>query len=123
VFERIDLLDDISIVPELMQLVAHTSTTRVVLQRWKEGDVSARSRVSYPDGLLAWAQGAFLKAKKQQAALLGTRKEVAGLAGAAAAGAGGGGTLGGSSGTTTGGVGGSETLVVPTHPRQLRSRL
>lgn len=72
VFERIDLLDDVAAVPELMQLVAHTCTTRVVLQRWKEGDLSARSRVSYPDTLLAWSQRTFLKAKKQQASLLGT---------------------------------------------------
>lgn len=56
VFERIDLLDDVGAVPELMQLVAHTCTARVVLQRWREGDLAARSRVSYPDGLLAWAQ-------------------------------------------------------------------
>jgi hypothetical protein len=122
VFERIDLLDDVAAVPELMQLVAHTCTTRVVLQRWTEGDLSARSRVSYPDTLLAWSQRTFLKAKKQQASLLGTaggpgeavKKVVTG-------GAGDGRHHGGGSG----GAADDEAalLSVPTRPRHLRSRL
>jgi hypothetical protein len=125
VFERIDLLDDIAAVPELMQLVAHTCTTRVVLQRWREGDLSARSRVSYPDGLLTWAQREFLKSKRHQAQLLGTKegaKKAVG-AGAGEGGGAGGGLSGGGGDGKKGDKGEGETLSVPTHPRHLRSRL
>lgn len=119
VFERIDLLDDVAAVPELMQLVAHTCTTRVVLQRWKEGDLSARSRVSYPDTLLAWSQRTFLKAKKQQASLLGT----AGGPGEAVKKVVTGGD--GRHGSGAGAAADDEAalLSVPTRPRHLRSRL
>ena len=91
-------------VPELMQLVAHTCTARVVLQRWREGDLAARSRVSYPDGLLAWAQKTFLRSKRQQAALLGTAGGRAGEAVKRVAGVGGGGG---------GGAGGGEEVTTP----------
>lgn len=135
VFERIDLLDDIAAVPELMQLVAHTCTTRVVLQRWQEGDLSARSRVSYPDGLLQWSRREFLRAKGQQAALLGTggkAGEAARKAGEAArravvggGGEGGGGPGGAGEGEAAGaaGVSALALAVVPTQPGHLRSRL
>jgi hypothetical protein len=52
-------LDNARMVPELLQLVAHVSTMRVVLQRWARGDHAASSAITYPDRLLAHAQAEF----------------------------------------------------------------
>lgn len=52
-------LDNPQLVPELLQLVAHVSTMRVVLRRWAGGDAAAASSITYPDRLLAAAQREF----------------------------------------------------------------
>jgi len=103
-----------------MQLVAHACTERVVLARWEEGDLAARSRVSYPDGLLAWARREFLRAKGHQASLLGTGGKAAEAAGKAAAGGGGGSGAGGRGARAEAAA---LALAVPTQPQHLRSRL
>lgn len=69
--DHIDQLDNARLVPELLQLVAHVSTMRVVLMRWEKGDYSASSAITYPDRLLGYCEAEFNRVKKRQAQLLG----------------------------------------------------
>jgi hypothetical protein len=53
------MLDNARLVPELLQLVAHVSTMRVVLRRWDRGDYAAASAITYPDKLLGGCEAEF----------------------------------------------------------------
>ncbi|KAF5842053.1 hypothetical protein DUNSADRAFT_9622 [Dunaliella salina] len=66
------LLEGSSINPQLLQLVAHTSAYRVLLERWKNGDHQRfASAISYPDRLEEWVRKEFARLKRTQAELLG----------------------------------------------------
>lgn len=66
------LLEGSSIDPQLLQLVAHTSAYRVLLERWKTGDNQRfASAISYPDRLEEWVRKEFARLKRTQAKLLG----------------------------------------------------
>jgi len=71
IFDHIDLLDVEHVVPELLQMVAHVATMRVMLKRWEEGEVNTHSVISYPNTLLDFVQKEFARVKRRQAALLG----------------------------------------------------
>ncbi|GLI65370.1 hypothetical protein VaNZ11_008921 [Volvox africanus] len=71
VTEHIDLLDSQGLEPLLLQLVAATSAYRVVLQRWKNGDLGAYSAIKYPDTIVDIVSKEFTRFKRRQAALLG----------------------------------------------------
>ncbi|KAI8466963.1 MAG: hypothetical protein J3K34DRAFT_432029 [Monoraphidium minutum] len=96
VSDHIDMLDNPRMVPELLQLVAHVSTMRVVLQRWQRGDYAAASAITYPDKLLGHCEAEFNRVKARQAQLLGEQVPTALAAskGRDAAGHGGGGSGG-----------------------------
>lgn len=68
VTQRIDLLESGGgcVEPCLLQLVAHVSAYRVLLERWRLGDVSATSAISYPDTLLGYVQATFASIKRRQ---------------------------------------------------------
>ena len=42
-------------------------------RRWEEGHIEEWSQISFPDGVLPWAQSEFRRAKDRQASLLGIR--------------------------------------------------
>lgn len=71
VIDRADLLENAGIEPLLLQLVAHVSAYKVILQRWKEGGDEALSAIPYPDDIHAWVEAGFAKLKQRQAELLG----------------------------------------------------
>eukprot|EP00877_Chromochloris_zofingiensis_P001300 jgi/Chrzof1/11170/Cz05g26150.t1 len=73
IFDHIDLLESSTIIPELLQLVAHMATSRVMLQRWKDGEFDTKSVISYPDKLLGFIQDEFDRVKRKQADLLGEK--------------------------------------------------
>ncbi|GMH39054.1 hypothetical protein BSKO_06952 [Bryopsis sp. KO-2023] len=74
IFEHIDLLDSSRIEPLLLQLVAHVAAYKVILSRWKDGDISSEvSVISYPDRLVDYARTEFGRLKRTQAHLLGRR--------------------------------------------------
>lgn len=69
--KHIDLLDAQQVVPELLQLIAHVSTMRVIIHRWQDGDYSSWSVISYPDKLQEYVLREFARIKMHQARLLG----------------------------------------------------
>ena len=71
VVERADLLEAAAMPALLLALVAHVSANRVVLARWRDGDLGATSALPYPDALHAWVAAEFRGIKARQAALLG----------------------------------------------------
>ena len=70
---RIDLLQDDRISELLLQLVAHVSANRGVLQNWSEGDLDAWSAITYPDKVPAYISAEFARVKQLQAELLGVK--------------------------------------------------
>eukprot|EP00775_Hariotina_reticulata_P010439 gene10439-10597_t len=74
--EHIDLLDAQHVVPELLQLVAHVNTMRVILHKWKDGETHGWSVISYPDKLQEYVVNEFARIKARQAQLLGIRSPV-----------------------------------------------
>ena len=71
VIDRADLLENSGIEPLLLQLVAHVSAYKVIIQRWKEGGDEAMSAIPYPDDIIEFANEGFAKLKRRQARLLG----------------------------------------------------
>jgi len=77
VVKHIDLLDTPKVEPLLLQLVAHVAAYKVILSRWKEGDVSTEVVVlSYPDRLVDYIRTEFARLKKLQATLIGRRSRL-----------------------------------------------
>eukprot|EP00798_Chlamydomonas_sp_ICE-L_P007595 gene7595-750_t len=74
VMQHVDLLDGAMLEPQLLQLVAHVYACRVTLERWKQGEVSAGSVISYPESLADFIKKGFTKLKVRQAILLGQYK-------------------------------------------------
>jgi len=73
VTEHADLLEGSSVEPLLLQLVAHVSAYRVILERWDAGELHEWSAISYPDKLLGYIEQEFQKMKRRQAQLLGMK--------------------------------------------------
>ena len=73
IVNRIDLLESDSISELMLQLVAHVSANRVVLQHWADGDLNAWSAIPYPDKLPEYVTRQFSVMKQSQAALLGVK--------------------------------------------------
>lgn len=79
VTEHLDLLDGPGpIEAQLLQLVAATSAYRVILESWRQGDLSAHSVITYPDKLAESIRVEFSCIKQRQARLLGTKSRFAG---------------------------------------------
>jgi len=68
---HVDLLDSWRLEPALLALVAHVTSTRVMLQKWAAGDEKAWSLISYPEDLAEWVGEEFGRVKRRQAQLLG----------------------------------------------------
>ena len=68
---HVDLLDSWRLEPALLALVAHVTSTRVMLQKWAAGDEKAWSLISYPEDLGEWVGEEFGRVKLRQAQLLG----------------------------------------------------
>ncbi|GBF90551.1 hypothetical protein Rsub_03122 [Raphidocelis subcapitata] len=129
VSDHIDQLDSADLIPELLQLVAHVATMRVVLQRWERGDLAASSAITYPDRLLPRTQTEFNRVKTRQAELLGeeppklmaaedaVQLALRGPAAVAAATTAGGREAGGSGGRAPGGSSSSSRAARPAAPR------
>mgnify|MGYP001253747610 CR=1 FL=1 len=73
VIERADLLEGDDIDPILLQLVAHVSAYRVILEQWDKGEVAEHSAISFPEKIHQWVSEEFGKLKRRQAVLLGMR--------------------------------------------------
>lgn len=73
IVKRIDLLQSDHMSPHLLKLVSHVAANRVVISRWKAGDVSAHSAIPYPDEVVGYVRRQFAKMKRIQAQLLGVR--------------------------------------------------
>ena len=71
VMERADLLEGERIDPLLLQLVAHVSAYKVIMRRWREGDLREHSTIQYPEELFEWVSREFGRVKQRQAKLLG----------------------------------------------------
>ncbi|KAJ9526809.1 hypothetical protein QJQ45_017451 [Haematococcus lacustris] len=65
------LLEGVALEPQLLQLVAHVSASRVVLERWAQGELATGSAISYPDKLEGMVRQEFARLKARQAELLG----------------------------------------------------
>ena len=59
----------------LPNLVHERIILNCLRRRWEEGNVSEWSTVTYPDGLLEWAEAQFSKMKERQAKLLGIKPD------------------------------------------------
>lgn len=60
--------------------IARHSSLFMVLSRWEEGHIEEWSQITFPDGIVEWAEREFRRIKAKQARLLGTasaEKEVA----------------------------------------------
>ncbi|CAD7695780.1 unnamed protein product [Ostreobium quekettii] len=74
IFDHVDLLDTSRIEPLLLQLVAHVSAYKVILSRWKKGEISGEvSVISYPDRLVDYIRTEFGRLKRLQSHLIGRR--------------------------------------------------
>jgi hypothetical protein len=71
VTKNADLLEAAAMEPLLLQLVAHVSAYRVIIKRWEEGHIEEWSQISFPDGIVEWAESEFRRVKAKQARLLG----------------------------------------------------
>lgn len=77
IFEHIDLLDSPRVEPLLLQLVAHVAAYKVILSRWKEGDLRTEfSIISYPDRLEGYIRKEFGRLKRLQSHLIGQRSRL-----------------------------------------------
>jgi len=45
-------------------------------RRWEEGHIEEWSQISFPDGVLGWAQSEFRRVKDKQASLLGVKEKI-----------------------------------------------
>ena len=73
IVKRIDLLQSDHMSQHLLNFVSHVAANRVVISRWKEGDVSAHSVIPYPDDVVGYITRQFAKMKRIQAQLLGVQ--------------------------------------------------
>ena len=55
--------------------MASSGNREVCFCRWEEGNISEWSTVTYPDGLLEWAEIEFSRMKERQAKLLGIKRD------------------------------------------------
>lgn len=51
----------------------HRRVTTRCACRWEEGNIEEWSQISFPDGVLGWAQSEFRRVKDKQAELLGIK--------------------------------------------------
>lgn len=74
IMSHADLLDSPDLWTLMLQLVAHSSALKVLLDQWEQGDYSCFSVITYPDGLMQIASREYRRAKSLQAELLGLQQ-------------------------------------------------
>jgi hypothetical protein len=73
IVKRIDLLQADRMSKHLLKFVAHVAANRVVINKWKEGQVEGHSAIPYPDDVHTFITKEFAKLKRRQAQLLGVK--------------------------------------------------